>query len=244
MTKQALIYERPRPVDNERHKGWSVEEGGDFGFARDISTIPLAIEEFSVAAREYPIVFSEAGGIVAPAALVGLREQENLFVDDNNRWSANYLPAFIRRYPFVFAHDAKAQTYTLCIDEASELCNEDDRGSALFDEPGKPSPYMKKMTGLLTKWQRAMQESQAFGARLQDLQLLHSSEIKFKLQDDKQAVTRGFSAVDRDRLRDLPAETVVEMHQNGDLELIYAHLLSLHSLESLRKTLDGRPPLQ
>lgn len=132
----------------------------------------------------------------------------------------------------------------MCIDEASELCNEDGRGSALFDEPGKPSPYMKKMTGLLTKWQRAMQESQAFGARLQDLKLLQRSEVKFKLQGDKQAVTRGFQVVDRDRLRELPNKSIVEMHQNGDLELIYAHLLSLHALESLRKTLDGKPPLQ
>jgi len=103
---------------------------------------------------------------------------------------------------------------------------------------------MKKMTGLLTKWQRAMQESQAFGARLQDLKLLQRSEVKFKLQGDKQAVTRGFQVVDRDRLRELPNKSIVEMHQNGDLELIYAHLLSLHALESLRKTLDGKPPLQ
>lgn len=242
MTKQALIYERPRPVANERHKGWSVEEGGNFGFARDLNAVPLVIEEFGVAAREYPIVFSEAEGIFAPAALVGLRDYENLFVDDDGRWNADYLPAFVRRYPFVFAHDAKAQTYTLCIDEASELCNEDGRGKSLFDEAGKASPYLQKMANLLTKWQRAMQESQAFCARLHDLQLLHRSEIKFKLEGDKQAVTGGFLAVDRDRLRELPAEAIVEMHQNGDLEMIYAHLVSLHALESLRKTLDGRPP--
>jgi len=243
MRKQVLIYANPRPVTNGRHGGWSVDTRGDFGFAREINAVPLAATEFEIAAREYPIVFTEAGGSVSPAVLLGFRDGENLFVDSDGSWSAGYIPAFIRRYPFVFAHDQKTETYTLCIDETSDLCNEDHRGEPLFNEDGEASPYLQNMLDLLKRWERAAQDSQAFCARIGDLELLQPSEIKFRSKEDKPVKTRGFMAVGRDRLRALPAETVLEMHQNGDLGRIHAHLLSLHGIQSLHGALKRLEPL-
>jgi len=52
------------------------------------------------AARTYPIVFSAAAPTV-PFAVVGLRENENLFVDATGNWRDDaYIPAYVRRYPF------------------------------------------------------------------------------------------------------------------------------------------------
>ncbi len=42
-----------------------------------------------------------------PAVLLGIRDQENLYVDDNGAWNAKYIPAFVRRYPFVFSSQDK-----------------------------------------------------------------------------------------------------------------------------------------
>jgi hypothetical protein len=242
MQKQELIYDRPRPVTKERHGGWSVDISGNFGFAREINAVPLAATEFEIAAREYPIVFTEAGGSVSPTVLLGLRDGENLFVDSDGGWSAGYIPAFIRRYPFVFAHVQKTETYTLCIDEASDRCNEEHRGEPLFVEDGEVSPYLQNMLDLLKKWERATQDSQAFCARIGDLELLQPSEIKFKAQEGQPAKTGGFLTVNRDRLRALPAKTVSKMHKNGDLGRIHAHLLSLHGIQSLHEALRRLEP--
>jgi hypothetical protein len=38
-----------------------------------------------------------------PVVLLGMRDKENLYVNESNQWEAKYIPAFIRRYPFVFS---------------------------------------------------------------------------------------------------------------------------------------------
>ena len=53
-----------------------------------------------MAAAYYPIVFSDES--VPIAAVVGLRNDSNLFVDSQGQWLADEsLPAYVRRYPFI-----------------------------------------------------------------------------------------------------------------------------------------------
>lgn len=240
MEKQVLIYDHPRPLSKERHGSWSVDTRRGYGFAHKTNAIPLVLSEFEAAAREFPIIFTESQGAVAPAALLGLRDKENLYVNGKGDWQASYIPAFIRRYPFIFAHDQERGTYTLCIDEASDRCNQDRKGEPLFTEDGAPSEYTREMTELLKSWERAMQKSLAFCRRIRDLDLLRPSEIKFKSKGDQAAKTSGFLVVDSKRLQALPAEAVVELHQNQDLGRIHAHLISLHSIQALHKTMAIR----
>jgi hypothetical protein len=73
----------------------------NFKFASKINSVPLAVTEFEMACRSYPIVFS-SGETVAPVSIVGLREEENLFLDEESAWLSNiYVPAYIRKYPFI-----------------------------------------------------------------------------------------------------------------------------------------------
>ena len=235
MSKQALIYDRPRVVSRAAHAGVSVMERKGFEFARSLNAVPLTTPEFAIAAREFPIVFTEAGGVYTPAVLLGVRNDENLFVGDDAEWLGRYLPAFLRRYPFVFTHDETAKTYTLCIDEASDRVNRDGVGRRLFEESGEPTPFLKRMGDFVKEWERAFQASRAFCKRLSDLRLFNSRELNFKLPDGPKAVTRGFSTVDRERLRTLDGDAVKELLANGDLELIHAHLLSLGCVDDLAK---------
>lgn len=240
MEKQVLIYDRPRPLGKERHGSWSVDTEGGYGFARRTNAVPLATSEFEVAAREYPIIFTETQGTITPAALLGLRDAENLYVGAKGVWRASYIPAFIRRYPFIFAHDPERGTFTLCIDEASDRCNQKGKGQALFTREGEPSEYTRKMMALLKSWERAMQESQAFCARIREMDLLRPSEIKFKATGDQAAKTTGLLAVDAKQLRALPEKAVVESHQNGDLGRIHAHLISLNSIQALHQAMTAK----
>jgi hypothetical protein len=103
MAKQLLIYERAVPVNPRQHGDLSVKSGTDYGFAKQVNSVPLMAAEFEPACGEYAIVFAGQGKDVMPVVLLGVRDQENLYIDDKGAWNAKYIPAFVRRYPFVFA---------------------------------------------------------------------------------------------------------------------------------------------
>ena len=83
MPKQLLIYEKAVPVTVQQHGNVSIKTGTDFGFARDVNSVPLLASEFDLASAEYAIVFSGEGSDVMPAVLPGVRDNENLYVDDS-----------------------------------------------------------------------------------------------------------------------------------------------------------------
>lgn len=116
MTQQLLIYNEVKPVSFATHGDLSVKVTDDFGFARQLNSVPLLASEIPQAAAEYPVVFAGEDDQLVPVAVLGLRERENLFVDAAGKWVGRYVPAFLRRYPFVFSTANEGQTLTLCVD--------------------------------------------------------------------------------------------------------------------------------
>src|SRR6476469_6142567 len=103
MTTQQLIYETVVPVSSGRHAKCSVESGKGFAFTRNINSVPLMAVEFPQAAPEYAIVFAKNNDDVVPVVILGARQNQNLFLTGDDSWEGSYVPAFIRRYPFVFS---------------------------------------------------------------------------------------------------------------------------------------------
>src|SRR3954469_11926599 len=104
-----VYYEKPVLLDRDRHRKRRVKPSSSFAFARKANSLYLAGVEFNEACKEYAIVFTRLAGGVAPVAVLGLRNQENLYIDADNRWAAAYIPAFVRRYPFVLAELGNGQ---------------------------------------------------------------------------------------------------------------------------------------
>src|SRR5688500_17547035 len=98
---QLLIYETAVPVSSERHGKCSIEPGKGHGYARRINSVPLMAVEFPQASAEYAIVFAQSGEDFLPVVILGARQGENLYVGEEDRWNADYVPAFVRRYPFI-----------------------------------------------------------------------------------------------------------------------------------------------
>jgi len=140
--RQLLFYAQLALVNAERHHDWCVELGHDYAFARTTNSVPLTRVEFARAARDYPIVFAGQDQNVFPLAVLGLEDQQNLFIDAQGKWQADYLPAFVRRYPFVFSTLDEGQNFTLCIDEAFSGCNQEGRGERLFDDEQQKTQYL------------------------------------------------------------------------------------------------------
>ena len=155
-------------MSQARHGNWSLERGTDYAFCRNVNSVPLMAAEFASAALEYAIVFGVTGDAVMPVAVLGVRTDENLYVTREGGWQAKYIPAFVRRYPFVFYSRDEGKTLTLCIDEAFPGFNQSGRGERLFGDDAKPTPYVENVLKFLQQYQFEFQRTQGFCKKLKD----------------------------------------------------------------------------
>lgn len=240
MTKQLMIYERAVPVSSEAHREWSVLAGRDFSFASEINSVPLLAAEFAAAASEHTIVFAGEGDAIFPSVILGQRDGQNAHIAEDGKWLSGYIPAFLRRYPFVFAATEANSSFTLCIDEEFEGFNKDGKGERLFDSSGERSEYLGRMLKFTSDYQAQFNRTQLFAKRLADLDLLEPAQAQFRDADGKQSSLTGFKTIKRDALRQIPAETLAEMAKTDELELCYLHLHSLNNLPTMNQRLAAK----
>lgn len=231
MVKQLLFYETAVPVNLARHRKLSVERL-KYEFAADVTAIPLTAVEIPLAAREYTIVFANVGedkDMVTPIAIVGIEGNKNVYVSKDGNWNAEYIPAFVRRYPFVFSRSEDEKQITLCLDESWTGCNYQGRGERLFDENDERTPYLSEMLLFLEHYQAHVNRTRAYCRNLKELDLLEPIKADFTLPDGSKKSLGGFMVVNRDKLKALPAEKLVEFAQSDELELTYSQLLSMNN---------------
>lgn len=242
MSKQLLIYESAVPVSSARHRQVSVEPVAGYGFSAGINAVPLMAVEFQRAAAEYAIVFTAAGDDVAPAVVLGIKGDQNLYLTDNAQWKAKYIPAFIRRYPFVFSTNSDGKTLTLCIDEAYPGLNKDNRGQRLFGEDGKPAPYVDAVLKFLQEYQAQFERTRQFCKRIKDLNLLEPMQAQVVTPKGGKLSLSGFLGVNRTKLRALSGESLATLAKTDELELLYLHMFSMRNFEEVKDRLFGSLP--
>jgi hypothetical protein len=237
MAKQLMIYERAVPISSDRHRDWSVRMGATYGFARNVNSVPLLAAEFIAAAQDYTIVFAGDDKTVFPSVILGMRENENGHVNAAGHWTGGYIPAFLRRYPFVFARSEDGQTFTLCIDEEFEGFNKEGRGERMFDADGQRTQFLETMLTFTREYQALFERTQAFCQKLVDHGLMQPAQAQFNLPGGQTASLAGFFTIDRAKLKALPPEVLAGMAATDELELCYVHLQSLNNLTPMARRL-------
>ncbi|QQQ19863.1 SapC family protein [Brevundimonas vitis] len=225
-----LFYGKPEPLSMEAHGKLGVNPvDKPYAFVASTHLVPLTVTEFSPAALSYPVIF--AGENRQPVAVMGLRPAENLFVQANGDFNAEaYIPAYVRRYPFVFANDDVQKRMILCIDRDAPFLVEG--GQAPLFNGNEPSDYTKQAMEFCNNFEQERARTDAFVQLLKDLDLLTVREAIFTPRNadgqpgQPQKIAEYF-AVSEDKLRELPAEKLAELRDNGALGQIYAHLVSL-----------------
>ena len=237
MSTQMLIYETAFPVSSRRHGQWSVEPSGDYAFSAKVNSVPLMAVEFPPAAAEYAIVFAGNQDGIMPVVILGMRGNQNVYLSPQGSWQAKYIPAFIRRYPFIFSSDEQGKTLTLCIDEAYKGCNQAGRGQRLFTDDAKPTPYVDNVLKFLQNYQAQFQRTKAFCAKLKEFDLLEPMQASVTLPTGEKLALTGFMAVDRKKLKALSGDRLSELAKTDELELIYLHLESIRNFADVRERL-------
>ncbi len=232
ITGTVLFYSQPEPLSAELHGKMGVKSmDGPFGFAKPGHAVPLTVGEFPLAAVTGPIIF--VGDDKLPIAVMGLNAGDNMFLRDDGLFEPGvYIPAYIRRYPFVFANDDNAKQMVLCIDRGAEFIVEKDFDQPFFEADGEPSQYTKNCIEFCNNFEIERQRTQSFIELLKGLDLFETKTAAFTpmnpdgTQGEPQKIAEYFG-VSEDKLNALPADKLVELRGNGALAQIYAHLLSL-----------------
>jgi hypothetical protein len=242
MPPQLLFYNEVAPITAERHSNWHAREVKDFSFAKKTNSVPLMAAEFLSALADYPIVFAGDEESVIPVLLLGMRHEENAYVGPEGDWKSRYIPAFVRRYPFVLSLSDDNEKYYLCIDESFSGFNQSDEGPALITEDGTPTEYTEGVLEFLSQYQAEFELTQAICRKLKDLNLLEAKQVQATAANGETMNVDGFYAVEPSRLASLSSEAIVDLVRSGTYELICFHLASLRNFELLRdRSLEVEP---
>ena len=232
-----LFYSKPEPLSRELHGKIGLRRmERPFGFAAQTNVVPLTVGEFPVAGLSYPIIF--AGDRYQPLAVMGIRQGTNLYVGDDGAFQTGaYIPAYIRRYPFVLANDQSREQLVVCIDRAASMLGED-YDLPFFNEKGEPTDYTNGCIQFCNDFENEGRRTESFITLLKELDLFEVARASFAPNnpDGTPGATQPIAeyfAVSETKLKALPSEKLLELVANGAVAQIYAHLMSLTGWDRL-----------
>ncbi|MBN2971545.1 SapC family protein [Roseomonas aeriglobus] len=243
-----LFYNDLVPLSSETHADWRVKPAQAAPFLANQHAVPVTVEEFPLVARHMPVVFA-VGDDPVPLALMGLNEGVNVFIDADGKLTNDdvYVPAYIRRYPYLLARlTPDANELSLCFDPSSETIGAFEDGEKLF-ENGQPTELTKAILAFAEQFEQAGQKTAQFVRELKEYDLLIDGEVSIQPEGAAQPfVYRGFQMVDEKKLSELRGDQLRKMAQSGMLPLVYAHLFSLSLMRDVfgKQMASGRAPQQ
>jgi len=237
-----LFYKKTTVLDRKTHKKLRYEPSTNVMFSKTALAVPLLAGEFSLASREFPIIFLKVpGDEIVPVALLGLPGEENQHVDAKGEWLGRYVPAYVRRYPFVLAQ-ADNSELIVCFDEEFPGLNEK-TGDFLFTKDEEPTETLNKVTQFLTEFHQQSLATQQFVNKMKALDLLIESTATIKSAQADDYSLQGLLIVDEAKLRNLPDSEALNLFRTAEIGLIHAHLMSLSNLTDLLSKRQGSDQL-
>lgn len=233
------MYGELLPLDREVHKNLKLDtQRTVVSRVAEQNSVFLAAVEFADACKEYPIVFVRAGApdangkqAVAPLAVLGLKPGSNLFVD-SDKWTGNYVPAYVRRYPFAMARvDDTGNNLAVCYDSQWAGFNET-TGEALFKD-GQPTEFLLNAKAFLENFEQEAERTRLICELLADMELLQDMRFEATLPNGEKLDVEGFLALDEKKYAELPDDKVLQLHRNGLIALLEMHRLSMTNMNRL-----------
>jgi len=219
--------------DTHRHLRVYAEAGAELGDATMAClTVPL---EFRRVQNEFPILFrrDSATGKFSAIALMGFEDGENLFLEQG-RWDAHYRPMALAIQPFLIGRPATGNgTSQVHVDLAHARIAPPGEGIGLFDEHGRPTPYLEQVAAMLGDLDEGYRASHEFFAALERHELLEPLAVDVELNDGAKHRLVGYHIVNEDKLAALDADALGELHQAGHLMPMFMALASLANLAEL-----------
>lgn len=228
------LYKKPEPLNVQAHKGMGLKYGDrPFDFLNETHFVPLTVGEFAQACGVYPIIF--LGDARIPVAVMGLQQGANLFIDpETGNFEQNaYLPAFVRRYPFVAAvHTDEKERFTLCVDAGSHLMSKAP-DQPFFDDNDQPTQFVQNAIEFVRRYEADALVTQQMVDEFRGLDLFEEQTSQFQPRDQQgeplgePRLIASYWGISHEKLRSLSGDKLAELRDNTLLGAIYAHMLSM-----------------
>ena len=230
------MFQSPEPLDLDKHVNLKLSSTPDYRFAAKEIVTPIVSGEMWHIAREYIMVFPKKIGL--PLALLGTQAGVNAYLGDGNPpWWARYIPAHLRRYPFITApkpgnyqENPDQQNFTVFVDSAAPQLSETE-GQPLFSDDGQPTDVLKQIQTALLSLQQDFGITKALVRQIVESGLLVDQTLTIKPVDREPVALKGFRIIDQDKLRSARPELLAGLIKTRALDLIYAHICSLSNLQ-------------
>lgn len=234
-----LFYTQPTPLDAKAHAKLALKNDFGLGFTKTVNAVPVNLIELPQICHYYPIAFApdETG---TPVAILGLRDTENLFLSANGEWEDNaYIPAYIRRYPFIFSEVPGSDQLSLCVDYDDSVI-ETGGEQRFFDDEGKPTTLAQNALEFCKSYHAAAQHTIEFGKAMAAAGILAERQAEIAVGEGKRINFSGFRIIDEEKLAKIDDKTFLEWRKKGWLPFIYAHLFSGAQWQRLTRLLNKR----
>ncbi len=238
-TQMPLFYTAPIPLDAKEHNDLGLKKDFGLKFTNGVNAVPINMIEMPQICHFYPIGFSPDAS-ATPVAIIGLRDNENLFLDNKDRWLQNtYIPAYIRRYPFIFSEIPGKDQLSLCIDLDKNVV-ESKGDQPFFDKDGKPTQLAQNALEFCKSYHAAAQQTIEFGKALHDADLLVERQAEINIGEGKRINFAGFRIIDEEKLNKMDDKFFIEWRKKGWLPFLYAHLFSGAQWQRLTQLMNER----
>jgi hypothetical protein len=223
-------------LNNVDHQNLRVKTGYGAEFGDDVMFAMTFPGEMRAVQAHYPILIYKDpnNGKLAPVALLGFERGENLFLKDGG-WDAPYVPAMIRRQPFMVGQEPGAggeQQRVVAIDvEHPRVSTEE--GEPLFLPQGGTTEYLEQTASMLEGLFHAQSASESFMQALAEHSLIQSVTLNIRLKDGSEYSLEDFYTLDDEALQKVDAPVLTHLNQGGWLLPAYMMLASLSQLQSL-----------
>ena len=234
-----LFYKNPEPLNADKHATLGLRKNFGFGFTEGINAVPINMIEMPQICHFYPIAFSPDAN-ATPVAILGLRDKENLFLKKDGQWEdSTYIPAYVRRYPFIFSEVPGKDQLTLCVDMDDKVV-QNGAEQAFFDKDGKGSQLSNNAMEFCKSYHAAAQQTLEFSKALAASGILVEREAQINVAGNRRINFSGFRIVDEEKLAAMKDKDFLEWRKKGWLPFLYAHLFSGAQWQRLTFMLNAR----
>ena len=223
-----------KPLHKDTHKNTKIKRINNVEDLKQQHAIGVVVQEFALAGNQYPIAFVQDPETKSyfPVAIMGLEQNKNLFVNEENKFEGRYMPARYTHKPLTLVPNPSDKThFAIAIDMDSPLVQEEE-GDAMFNEDGSESEHLEARKKALMGYVENEHITKSFADVLVEHELLTSRNINVKVKG-KEYNLNGLYIVDEKKFNELSDDAFIAIRKRGFLGPIYAHLGSMHQVTSL-----------
>ncbi len=225
-------------INPQKHANLTYKSVPGYAHARKLTSAPLSASEMPAAARHFPILFPRAGRLV-PVALFGLQRDASLFVDDKGGWMADYVPAHIRRYPFILGQTGEEHRFVVMIDRAAPHFASGE-GEALFaDGQVVAGGVLERAKTFLGRYQGELERTEKLVQPLEEHGVLIERQFTMSRGGKNEIAVQGFRQVDETRVAALSDAVLGQWVRSGLMAIVISHLHALSNAQRMVQRLKA-----